>query len=54
MRPLAAERFHADGQTDIHDKGNNRYSQFFERARKKRARFVGKLILKDRNCSLHI
>jgi hypothetical protein len=34
MRPLGAELFHADGQTDIHDKGKRRYSQFCERAKK--------------------
>ena len=27
FRPLGAELFHADGQTDIHDEANTRFSQ---------------------------
>jgi len=32
IRPVGAELFHADGQTDRHDKGNSRFSQLCERA----------------------
>ena len=32
IRPVGAELFHADGQTDRHDKGNSRLSQFCGRA----------------------
>ena len=32
LRPVGAELFHADGQTDGHDEGNSRFSQFCERA----------------------
>jgi len=28
IRPVGAELFHADGQTDRHDEANNRSSQF--------------------------
>ena len=30
IRTLVAEFFHADGQTDTHDKTNSRFSQFCE------------------------
>ena len=33
--PVEAELFHADGQTDVHEKANIRFSQFCERAQKK-------------------
>jgi hypothetical protein len=32
IRPLEAELFNADGQTDRHDEANSRFSQFCERA----------------------
>jgi hypothetical protein len=32
IRPLGAELFHADGQTDTHDDANSRFSQLSERA----------------------
>jgi len=32
IRPVGAELFHADGQTEKHDKPNNRFSQFCESA----------------------
>ena len=32
IRPVGAELFHADRQTDTHDEANNRFSQFCERA----------------------
>jgi hypothetical protein len=32
IRPLEAELFHADGQTESYDEANNRFSQFCERA----------------------
>jgi hypothetical protein len=32
IRPVGAELFHADGQTDGHDEANGRFSQFCERA----------------------
>jgi len=32
IRPVGAELFHRDGQTDRHDEANSRFSQFFERA----------------------
>jgi len=32
IRPVGAEVFHADGQTERHDKANSRFSQFCERA----------------------
>jgi len=32
IRSVGAELFHADGQTDGHDEGNSRFSQFCERA----------------------
>jgi hypothetical protein len=35
IRPLEAELFHADGQTDRHDETNSRFSQFCEGAYKK-------------------
>jgi hypothetical protein len=28
IRPVGAELFHAEGQTDIHDEANSRFSQF--------------------------
>ena len=31
IRPVTAELFHADGQTDRHDEANNSFSQFYER-----------------------
>ena len=30
IRPVGAELFHADGQTDRHDEANNRFSQLCE------------------------
>jgi hypothetical protein len=30
IRPVGAELFHADGQTDRHDEANSRFSQFCE------------------------
>jgi len=39
MLPLGAELIQADGQTDIHDKGNSCYSQFCRRAKKKCSRY---------------
>jgi len=30
--PVGAKLFHADGQTDRHVEGNNRFSEFYERA----------------------
>jgi len=30
IHPVAAELFHADGQTDRHDEANSRFSQFCE------------------------
>ena len=30
IRPVGAELFHADEQTDTHDEGNSRFSQFCE------------------------
>jgi hypothetical protein len=33
-RPVGAELFHADGQTDIHYEANSRFSKFCERAQK--------------------
>jgi len=32
IRPVGAELFLADGQTDRHDEANSRSSQFYERA----------------------
>jgi len=32
IRPVGAELFHTDGQTDRHDEDNSRFSQFCERA----------------------
>jgi hypothetical protein len=32
IRPVGTEMFHADEQTDIHDKVNDRFSQFCESA----------------------
>jgi hypothetical protein len=32
FRPVGAELFHADGQTDRHDEANSRFSQLCERA----------------------
>jgi len=32
IRPVGAELFHADGQTDRHDEAKNRFPQFCERA----------------------
>jgi hypothetical protein len=32
IRPVGAELFHADGQTDKHDEANSRFSQICERA----------------------
>jgi len=32
IRPVGAELFHEDGQIDIHDDANSRFSQFFESA----------------------
>jgi len=34
IRPLETELFHADRQTDRHDDGNSRFSQFCERTLK--------------------
>ena len=34
IRPMGAELFNADGQTDRHDEANGRFSQFWERAYK--------------------
>jgi hypothetical protein len=34
IRPVRAELFHADRQTDGHDKANGRFSKFCERAYK--------------------
>jgi hypothetical protein len=38
IRPVGAEMFHAEGQTDrqtdIHDKANGHFSQFCKRAQK--------------------
>ena len=31
-RPVGAQLFHADRQTDRHDEANNRFSQFCKRA----------------------
>jgi hypothetical protein len=31
IRPVGAELFHADGQTDGNDKASSRFSQFCER-----------------------
>ena len=40
MRPVGTELFHADrktdGRTDGHDEANSRFSQFLERAQKKK------------------
>jgi len=33
IHPVRAEMFHADIPTDRHDKQNNRFSQFYERAK---------------------
>ena len=35
-RPVGAELFHADGWTDGHDEASSRFSQFYERAGKKK------------------
>ena len=32
IRPVGAQLFHTDGQTDRHDEANSRSSQFCERA----------------------
>jgi hypothetical protein len=32
IRPVGAELFHADEQTDRYDEANSRFLQFFERA----------------------
>jgi len=32
IRPVGAELFHVDGQTDGHGEANGRFSQFCERA----------------------
>jgi len=32
IRPIGAELFNGDGQTDRHDEANSRFSQFCERA----------------------
>ena len=32
IRPVVAELFHVDGQTDRHDEANIRFSQFCKRA----------------------
>jgi hypothetical protein len=34
IRPVGAELFHANRQTDRHDEADNRFSQFCERAQK--------------------
>ena len=34
IRPMGAELFNADEQTDRHDEANGRFSQFWERAYK--------------------
>ena len=34
IRPVGAEIFHAERQTDRHDEANSRFSQFFDRAEK--------------------
>jgi hypothetical protein len=34
IRPMGAELFHADGQTNRHDEANNPFSQFCERPQK--------------------
>jgi len=31
ISPVGAELFHADGQTDIYDEANSRFSKFCER-----------------------
>jgi hypothetical protein len=36
IRPLGAEMFHADGQTDRHDETSRRFSQFCESAKNDR------------------
>jgi hypothetical protein len=33
IRPMEAELFNADGQTDRYDEANSRFSQLFERAK---------------------
>jgi hypothetical protein len=30
IRPVGAELFHSDGQTDRHDEANSHFSQFYE------------------------
>jgi len=35
IRPVGAELFHADRQTDRHNEANSRFSQICERAKKK-------------------
>ena len=37
IRPVAAELFHAGGNTDRHDEANSRFTQFCERALKKQS-----------------
>jgi len=34
IRPIGAELFHADGQTNIHDEASSRFSQYCVRAKK--------------------
>ena len=40
VRPVAAELFHADGQTDRYDEANSRFSQFCLRAKKKKTHIL--------------
>jgi hypothetical protein len=39
--PLEAELFHADGQTDVYEEANIRYSQFCERVQKLKKEGLG-------------
>ena len=53
IRPVGAELFHEDGQTDIHDEANSSFSQFFSSCSMKmdRQTYTMKLIVVFRNFS---
>jgi hypothetical protein len=55
LGPVAAELFHADRRTDLHDEANSSFSEFCERALKNPNQpMVGKKIISvliHKNCS---
>jgi hypothetical protein len=46
IRPVGAELFHADGQTNGHDEANSRFSQFCESSLKMKLLFWCKHVLR--------